>query len=377
MAGSTRAKQNGGTGRASASRNGAGPGGRRLVIVESPAKARKIASFLGSNFVVESSRGHIRDLPRGAADVPAKYKGQSWARLGVDVENDFEPLYLVTQDKKSTVSELKDALKNVDELYLATDGDREGEAIAWHLMETLKPKVPVRRMVFHEITESAIQAAAANPRDLDHDLVDAQETRRILDRLYGYEVSPVLWKKVMPKLSAGRVQSVATRIVVERERERIRFVPASYWDISATMDAGADADPRRFGARLVSVDGAKVATGRDFGPDGQLKNADARVLSEDDEVADPFGGDLDDETALERAGMPAADAAALVELAEDRRGGGQFGVSRGPVRAPTLVTWFDTGRGRYLMTTENAWISIAPADDARIAQRLADVLSAA
>ena len=280
MAGSTRTKKNGGTGRASASRNGAGAGGRRLVIVESPAKARKIASFLGSNFVVESSRGHIRDLPRGAADVPAKYKGQSWARLGVDVENDFEPLYLVTQDKKSTVSELKDALKNVDELYLATDGDREGEAIAWHLMETLKPKVPVRRMVFHEITESAIQAAAANPRDLDHDLVDAQETRRILDRLYGYEVSPVLWKKVMPKLSAGRVQSVATRIVVERERERIRFVPASYWDISATMDAGADADPRRFGARLVSVDGAKVATGRDFGPDGQLKNSDVRPLDE-------------------------------------------------------------------------------------------------
>ena len=245
MAGSTRTKKNGGTGRASASRNGAGAGGRRLVIVESPAKARKIASFLGSNFVVESSRGHIRDLPRGAADVPAKYKGQAWARLGVDVDNDFEPLYLVTSDKKATVTELKDALKEVDELYLATDGDREGEAIAWHLLETLKPKVPVHRMVFHEITESAIQAAAANPRDLDHALVDAQETRRILDRLYGYEVSPVLWKKVMPKLSAGRVQSVATRIVVERERERIRFVPASYWDISATMDAGADADPRR------------------------------------------------------------------------------------------------------------------------------------
>ncbi|MFR9728936.1 type I DNA topoisomerase [Saccharopolyspora sp. MS10] len=270
MAGSTRAKQNGGT----------GSGRRRLVIVESPAKARKIASYLGSNFVVESSRGHIRDLPRGAADVPAKYKGQSWARLGVDVENDFEPLYLVTADKKATVSELKDALKEVDELYLATDGDREGEAIAWHLMETLKPKVPVRRMVFHEITESAIQAAAANPRDLDQDLVDAQETRRILDRLYGYEVSPVLWKKVMPKLSAGRVQSVATRIVVERERERIKFVPASYWDISATMDAGSAAEPPRFGARLVTVDGAKIATGRDFGPDGRLKNADARPLDE-------------------------------------------------------------------------------------------------
>ncbi|QUH05716.1 type I DNA topoisomerase [Saccharopolyspora erythraea] len=251
-----------------------------MVIVESPAKARKIASYLGSNFVVESSRGHIRDLPSGAADVPAKYKGQPWARLGVDVDNDFEPLYLVTPDKKATVTELKDALKEVDELYLATDGDREGEAIAWHLMETLKPKVPVRRMVFHEITESAIQSAAANPRELDRDLVDAQETRRILDRLYGYEVSPVLWKKVMPKLSAGRVQSVATRIVVERERERIKFVPAEYWDISATMDAGPDADPRRFGARLVSVDGAKLATGRDFGPDGRLKNDDVRLLNE-------------------------------------------------------------------------------------------------
>nr|WP_218888521.1 type I DNA topoisomerase [Saccharopolyspora hordei] len=253
-----------------------------MVIVESPAKAKKIASFLGSGFIVESSRGHIRDLPKNAKDVPEKYKGQAWARLGVDVENDFEPLYLVSADKKATVTELKDALKQADELYLATDGDREGEAIAWHLLETLKPKVPVRRMVFHEITESAIQAAAANPRDLDHALVDAQETRRILDRLYGYEVSPVLWKKVMPKLSAGRVQSVATRIVVERERERIKFVPADYWDISATMDAGPDASPRRFGARLVAVDGAKLATGRDFGPDGQLKNADARVLSEDE-----------------------------------------------------------------------------------------------
>jgi DNA topoisomerase-1 len=281
VAGSTtRTKSNGGSRRTSSSRASANSAGRRLVIVESPAKARKIASYLGSDFVVESSRGHIRDLPRGAADVPAKYKGQSWARLGVDVDNDFEPLYLVTSDKKSTVSELKDALKDVDELYLATDGDREGEAIAWHLMQTLKPTVPVRRMVFHEITESAIQAAAENPRELDQDLVDAQETRRILDRLYGYEVSPVLWKKVMPKLSAGRVQSVATRIVVERERERIRFVPASYWDISATMDAGEQAAPRAFGARLITVDGVKLATGRDFGPDGQLKKREVRVLDE-------------------------------------------------------------------------------------------------
>ncbi|GLZ49264.1 DNA topoisomerase 1 [Actinomycetospora sp. NBRC 106375] len=263
----------------------AGDGGRRLVIVESPAKARKIADYLGSRYIVESSRGHIRDLPRGAADVPAKYKGESWARLGVDVDNDFEPLYIVTPDKKSTVTELKDALKEVDELYLATDGDREGEAIAWHLLETLKPKVPVRRMVFHEITESAIQAAAANPRELDKDLVDAQETRRILDRLYGYEVSPVLWKKVMPKLSAGRVQSVATRVIVERERERMAFVSAGYWGIDAQLRATESKDdqaPRSFKASLTAVDGARVATGRDFDSLGQLKTQDVRRLDEGD-----------------------------------------------------------------------------------------------
>jgi DNA topoisomerase-1 len=261
-----------------------GAGRRRLVIVESPTKARKIAPYLGANYVVESSVGHIRDLPRGAADVPAQYKGEAWARLGVDVDHDFKPLYIVTPDKKSKVSELKGLLKDVDELYLATDPDREGEAIAWHLLETLKPKVPVRRMVFHEVTEQAIQAAAADTRELDADLVDAQETRRILDRLYGYEVSPVLWKKVMPKLSAGRVQSVATRIVVERERERMRFRSASYWDISATMDAGAEAAPRNFPARLVAVDGARLATGRDFGPDGQLKSSanEVRILAEGD-----------------------------------------------------------------------------------------------
>jgi len=251
---------------------------RRLVIVESPAKARKIASYLGRNYVVESSKGHIRDLPRGAADVPAKYKGQPWARLGVDVDNDFEPLYIVTPDKKSTVTDLKGKLKEVDELYLATDGDREGEAIAWHLIEALKPKVPVRRMVFHEITEHAIRDAAANPRDLDTDLVDAQETRRILDRLYGYEVSPVLWKKIMPKLSAGRVQSVATRIVVERERERMRFTSAEYWDIAATMSA----DGQDFGAKLVAVDDDRLATGKDFTSDGELKASlkNVRVLGE-------------------------------------------------------------------------------------------------
>lgn len=250
---------------------------RRLVIVESPTKARKLAGYLGSSYIVESSRGHIRDLPRAAADVPAKYKSEPWARLGVNVDHDFEPLYIISPEKKSTVTELKGLLKDVDELYLATDGDREGEAIAWHLLETLKPNIPVKRMVFHEITEPAILEAAENPRDLDTDLVDAQETRRILDRLYGYEVSPVLWKKVAPKLSAGRVQSVATRIIVQRERDRMAFRSASYWDIVAQLDASVSdpqASPPTFSARLTSVDGLRVATGRDFDSLGQLRKAD-------------------------------------------------------------------------------------------------------
>ncbi|ORV44368.1 DNA topoisomerase I [Mycobacterium doricum] len=259
---------------------------RRLVIVESPTKARKIAGYLGSDYIVESSRGHIRDLPRAAADVPAKYKSEPWARLGVNVEHDFEPLYIVSPDKKGTVTELKGLLKDVDELYLATDGDREGEAIAWHLLETLKPRIPVKRMVFHEITESAIRAAADDPRDLDNDLVDAQETRRILDRLYGYEVSPVLWKKVAPKLSAGRVQSVATRIIVQRERERMAFRTAGYWDVSAELDASVSdrqAMPPTFTAKLNSVDGRRVATGRDFDSLGQVRKPDEVLVL--DEVA--------------------------------------------------------------------------------------------
>jgi DNA topoisomerase-1 len=259
--------------------NGRNGSARRLVIVESPTKARKLAGYLGSDYIVESSRGHIRDLPRAAADVPAKYKSEPWARLGVNVDADFEPLYIISPDKKSTVNELKARLKDVDELYLATDGDREGEAIAWHLLETLKPRVPVKRMVFHEITEPAIRAAAEHPRDLDNDLVDAQETRRILDRLYGYEVSPVLWKKVAPKLSAGRVQSVATRIIVQRERERMAFRSAEYWDVVAELDASVSdpkATPPTFTARLTSVDGRRVATGRDFDSSGALR-ADREV----------------------------------------------------------------------------------------------------
>jgi DNA topoisomerase I len=261
-----------------ADQDGSGNGRvRRLVIVESPTKARKIAGYLGSGYIVESSRGHIRDLPRAAADVPAKYKSEPWARLGVNVDADFEPLYIVSPDKKGTVTELKGLLKDVDELYLATDGDREGEAIAWHLLETLKPRIPVKRMVFHEITEPAIRAAAESPRDLDIDLVDAQETRRILDRLYGYEVSPVLWKKVAPKLSAGRVQSVATRIIVSRERERMAFRSAGYWDVTAELDASVSdpqASPPKFTAKLNTVDGRRVATGRDFDSLGGLRKPD-------------------------------------------------------------------------------------------------------
>ncbi|MFE2029308.1 type I DNA topoisomerase [Streptomyces hygroscopicus] len=253
-------------------------GGRRLVIVESPAKAKTIKGYLGPGYVVEASVGHIRDLPNGAAEVPDKYTGEV-RRLGVDVDHDFQPVYVVNSDKKSQVKKLKELLADSDELFLATDEDREGEAIAWHLQEVLKPKVPVRRMVFHEITKDAIRAAVANPRELNQRLVDAQETRRILDRLYGYEVSPVLWKKVMRGLSAGRVQSVATRLVVERERERIAFRSAEYWDLTGTFSHPSPAalkgdvgDPGTFGARLTAVDGLRVAQGRDFTSFGQLKD---------------------------------------------------------------------------------------------------------
>src|SRR3954453_18567818 len=254
----------------------AAPTGKKLVIVESPAKAKTIAGYLGKDYVVESSIGHIRDLPNNAGEIPAKYKGEAWARLGVDVDHDFAPLYVVDSRKKKVVSDLKAKLKNADELLLATDEDREGEAIAWHLRGGLDPKVPVRRMLFHETTKPAIERALGQTREIDNDLVDAQETRRILDRLYGYEVSPVLWRKIMQGLSAGRVQSVATRLVVERERERMRFVAADYWDIAATFDPGG------FGAKLSALDGRRVAQGRDFDQQGQLRNADAVQLTEQD-----------------------------------------------------------------------------------------------
>ncbi|HXH81116.1 type I DNA topoisomerase [Nocardioides sp.] len=247
----------------------------KLVIVESPKKAQMIGGYLGSGYVVESSIGHIRDLPNNAADTPAKIKDKPWGRLAVDVDNGFEPYYVVPRDKKSHIAKLKKLLKDADELYLATDEDREGEAIAWHLLDELAPKgIPVKRMVFHEITKPAILAAADNPRELDMDLVEAQETRRILDRLYGYEVSPVLWRKVMSGLSAGRVQSVATRLVVDRERERMKFKLASYWDLEGTFDAGSKHEQRMFPAKLHSLDGARVARGSDFGQDGVLKKSE-------------------------------------------------------------------------------------------------------
>jgi DNA topoisomerase-1 len=238
--------------------------GIKLVIVESPAKARKIGGFLGDDYVVEASVGHIRDLPQRAADIPKEYKKIAWAKEGVNIEEGFEPLYVINPDKRAKVSELKALMKDADELILATDEDREGEAIAWHLIEVLRPKIPIRRMVFHEITKEAIQKAAKETRDLDYRLVDAQETRRVLDRLYGYRLSPVLWKKVMPRISAGRVQSVATRLIVERERERMAFISSKWWDLTAQCEAG-------FNARLLSLDGKRVAATNDFDANGGLK----------------------------------------------------------------------------------------------------------
>ena len=237
---------------------------KKLVIVESPAKARKIGGYLGDEYIVEASVGHIRDLPQRAADIPKEFKGIAWAKEGVNIEEDFAPLYVINPDKKAKVSELKALMKGADELILATDEDREGEAIAWHLVEVLQPKIPIKRMVFNEITKEAIQKAVNETRDLDYALIDAQETRRVLDRLYGYRLSPVLWKKVMPRISAGRVQSVATRLIVEKERERMAFISSAWWDITAKCELG-------FNARLINVDGKKVAATSDFGADGAIK----------------------------------------------------------------------------------------------------------
>jgi DNA topoisomerase-1 len=265
-----------------------------LVIVESPTKAKTIAGYLGDDYVVESSIGHVRDLPSKAAEIPAAYKKEKWASMGIDVDNDFKPLYVVSDRKSDHVKKLKNLLKDASELVLATDEDREGEAIAWHLLEVLNPRVPVKRMVFHEITPEAIRRAIDNPRDIDRRLVDAQEARRLLDRLFGYEVSPVLWKKVRPRLSAGRVQSVATRIVVERERERMVFRSANYWDLTATFTATDEkhAAERPFTATLSELDGERVATGRDFGQDGTIQREGAVHLDEAKagELADELRG---------------------------------------------------------------------------------------
>ena len=268
-----------------------------LVIVESPAKARTIAGYLGDDYVVESSIGHIRDLPKKAAEVPQSHKSEKWARqLGIDVDNDFKPLYVVSDEKKAHVKKLKDLMKDASELLLATDEDREGEAIAWHLQEVLNPRIPVKRMVFHEITPEAIQRAIDSPRELDRRLVDAQEARRLLDRLYGYEVSPVLWKKVKPRLSAGRVQSVATRIVVQRERERMAFRSANYWDLTGTFAAGAE---RPFTALLLELDDKRIASGKDFAQDGQLAKAD--VVHLDEATASAVATDVVDRPATVRS----------------------------------------------------------------------------
>ncbi len=249
-----------------------------LIIVESPAKARTIAGYLGSDYEVTSSVGHIRDLPRSASEIPRSYKSEAWAKdWGINITDGFEPLYIVPKEKKDTVKTLKALVKDASEVYLATDEDREGEAIAWHLSEVLKPAVPVQRMVFHEITPDAIRQAIENPRQIDENLVDAQEARRTLDRLVGYGVSPVLWRKVKPRLSAGRVQSVAVRVIVERERERISFVAAGYWDLEGSFTTR---DDESFTAKLVTLEGRRLATGRDFGDDGRLRSDDVTVLDE-------------------------------------------------------------------------------------------------
>lgn len=260
-----------------------------LVIVESPAKARKINSYLGSDYKVLASMGHVRDLPARAAEIPIEVKKEPWATLGVNVDAGFDPLYVISKEKKKVISELKAALKDADELILATDEDREGESIGWHLSEILKPKVPVKRMVFSEITKDAIRAAIKNPRELDKNLVSAQETRRVLDRLYGYRLSPLLWKKVAPKLSAGRVQSVAVRLIVQRELERRAFRTGTYWDLKAALATAAQAP---FEAQLVAVDGKRVATGKDFDEStGRLKS-EADVLLLDGQTAETLRENL-------------------------------------------------------------------------------------
>ncbi len=267
---------------------------KHLVIVESPTKARTIRRFLPSDYEVEASIGHVRDLPQTASDVPKKYKGEPWARLGINTEDGFKPLYVTQRGKSKLVNELKRKLKDVDDVYLATDEDREGESISWHLVELLKPKVPVKRMVFHEITKASIEHAIEQPRDLDMRLVRAQETRRILDRLYGFTLSPLIWKKIAYGLSAGRVQSPGLRMIVERERERIRFRKAIYWDLNATLSPSGEGD-QQFEARLDTVDGAKIAGSRDFNPETGTLHEGRNVVLLDEERANALRGVLEHE----------------------------------------------------------------------------------
>ncbi len=342
---------------------------KKIVIVESPAKARTISGYLGDEYVVDSSVGHIRDLPRSASDIPASMKNEDWARLGVDVENDFKPLYVVPADKKKIVTKLRKLLKEVDTVYLATDEDREGESIAWHLLEVLSPKLPVRRMVFHEITPAAIQFALDNPRDLDRRLVDSQEARRILDRLFGYEVSPVLWRKVRRGLSAGRVQSPAARIVVERERDRIAFVAASYWSLTGKfLVAGGDGSSS-FEAGLRYLDGVRVASGKDFDSSGVLK---ARTRTTLDEAA---ATELVDELRDSDFSVRSVEAKPYVRrpyppfrtstLQQEAGRKLRFGARRAMSAAQRL---YETGYITY-MRTDSVTLSSAAIDSARILVR--------
>src|ERR1700716_2194186 len=254
---------------------------KTLVIVESPAKARTIERILKDGYEVRASYGHVRDLPESASEIPDEIRKKKWGRLGVDTEGDFTPYYVIPGDKRKYVQALRTALKGATQVYLATDPDREGESISWHLKEILKPKVPVRRIVFHEITEEAIKQAVKDAQDIDENLVRAQESRRILDRLYGYTISPVLWKKVQTGLSAGRVQSVAVRLIVDREEERLAFRAATYWDLEAKRSG----EGREFIATLARLGDERVATGKDFDEKGVLTGKNARVLSESDSAA--------------------------------------------------------------------------------------------
>ncbi|MCG8457426.1 MAG: DNA topoisomerase, partial [Holophagales bacterium] len=263
-----------------------GETGKSLVIVESPAKAKTISRFLGPRYQVESSYGHVRDLPQNAKEIPAKIKGEKWARMGVNVDDDFEPVYVIPSDKKKHVKRLKDALKGAESLLLATDEDREGESISWHVLQLLEPteNVEVRRIVFHEVTPEAIEAALEQPRSVDENLVRAQEARRIVDRLYGYSLSPLLWKRIAPGLSAGRVQSVAVRLLVEKERDRIAFVPSEYWDLKAELQPAGSAGP--FRAKLSKIDGHRLAEGKSFdAATGLLKSQHHLLLGSDRALA--------------------------------------------------------------------------------------------